>query len=160
MAMLEDFISHAAEGGRIGVIFVDVDDIYSINEVFGHYTGDKMIIAIARAIESCIEPEHIAARPAGDEFLIVVPDYSAVQVLELAETIRAHAANVTIEDHEQQIGPRTLTIGVSCFPDDGKSALELMEQVDAALWAGKSRGRNCVVATSELPAKPPSEEQT
>ncbi len=143
--MLGDFIRHAAEGARIGVISIDVDNFRDFNEYFGHLTADEMLVTLARTIESCVAREGSVAREGGDEFLILVPDYSAAQTLELAETVRQCVAAIATENHVKLLSSLTLTLGVACFPDDGKTALEVVEEADLAVTIGKNHGRDRVV---------------
>ncbi len=151
--MLEDLVNHASEGEQISVIFVDIDDLKWPCDNFGHAAGDGSIQAVARAIEEIAGGDCTVTRFGGDEFLIVAPDFRVEKARKLAETIRLSNANVSLEANGCEFECPTVTIGIACFPDDGATAPELLEAANAALTQGKARGKNCVVAASELSAE-------
>ena len=101
-------------------------------------------------MEEIVGGNLVVARFGGDEFVVVVPDSGTSETLELAELIHARATRVTLEYEGEIVGPLTLTIGVACFPDDGETALKLLEEADLAVIIGKNHGKNCV-----LPARNP-----
>ena len=150
MAVLEDLIAHAEAGECVGVIFGDIDRLKSFNDRYGHSVGDQMLWALARMMEAVVGRDVVVARFGGDEFLVVAEKLDATQSLKLAEVIRAGAAGVVVEHNGEQLGPLTLTLGVACFPDDGDSALKLLEEADLAVVIGKNHGKNRV-----LPARNP-----
>ena len=145
MAVLEDLIAHAESGECVGVIFGDIDRLKSFNDRYSHSVGDQMLWALARMMENVVGRDVVIARYGGDEFLVVTEKLDATQTLELAEAIRVGASGVTIEYQGQQLGPLTLTLGVACCPDDGDSALKLLEAADLAVVTGKNHGKNCVL---------------
>lgn len=150
-AALDEFIAIAAKNdGNVGLIYFDIDDLKRFNDRFNHNLGDLYLIELARRVEEVVGGNRIVARIGGDEFFIVVPDSGTDETLELAELIRKSAASVTLENEGETVGPLTLTIGVSCFPDDGETALKLLEEADLTVIIGKNHGKNRV-----LPARNP-----
>lgn len=111
-----------------------------------------MLWGLARMMENVIGHDGVISRYSGDEFLIIVPNAGTAETLELAERLRTEAADVTLELNGNTVGPLTLTIGVACFPDDGASLTELIEAADLAVYAGKWRGKNCVISARDIQA--------
>ena len=146
LAVLEDLINHADEGEQIGVIFIDIDFFKRFNDRRGHNLGDKMLWALARMMENVIGRDGAIARYGGDEFLIVMQETTLVLALQKAEMIRESALNVTVESNGKPLEPLTLTVAVSCFPDDGETATKLLEEADLAVITGKNNGRNRVLS--------------
>ena len=149
-AKLDKLCLHAArDKTQFGVLLIDIDNFKPVNDQNGFNVGDFCIKAIAQEIQR-VAASCISARFGGNEFAVFVSDANLEIALALAEDIRASAATVAIEYEGEIIGPLTLTIGVACFPDDGETALKLLEEADLAVIIGKNHGKNRV-----LPARNP-----
>ena len=139
---------------NVGFIYIDIDYLRTINDIYGITPGDSLLVKWARTIEGLVPENALIARWAGDEFLVVVPDLQDQEVLELAYTLHARLSRATILYCGHTCGPLTAKIGVACFPSDGATATDLIDATEAAIYSEQSRGRNCVVIASELAAKP------
>lgn len=84
----------------IGFIMLDVTDFKSINDNFGHQTGDKVLIDIANVMRGCIRKQDTLMRVGGDEFLIVTQDCSEEQIQTLIARIKKHVARIRMEEIE------------------------------------------------------------
>lgn len=146
---LDELIANTQVGENVGLIYLDIDKFKDLNEIYGHYNGDAYLQGIATEIQRLAE-NYLVARFGGDEFAISMPGANQEKALELAENIRASIEKFVVEFETYSLGPLTVTIGVSCFPDDGETALKLLEEADLAVIIGKNHGRNCV-----LPARNP-----
>ncbi|MEU4692909.1 GGDEF domain-containing protein [Actinoplanes sp. NPDC023714] len=127
----------AGGGDPVALITVDVDHFKSINDGWGHATGDRALRAVADALSDVPSPgERLVARLGGDEFAVLLragPD----EALRYAERARARVGAVT----DLPCGPPKLSIGIAVLPDHARTAEELQRVADAALYQAKERGR-------------------
>jgi len=139
---LEQALARAGQQGlRLGVLFVDLDRIKSINDTLGHAAGDEMLREVGRRLSAAIGEHDTVARLGGDEFLIMVPELrEAADITQLAERILAGLATpCEIQGHTLHV---TASIGVSIYPRDGRDAETLQKHADVALYKAKEQGRN------------------
>jgi diguanylate cyclase (GGDEF)-like protein len=122
------------------LIALDLDYLKTINDKFGHTTGDKAICACAKAIAETARSLDIAARVGGEEFVIILPGVDSQGGMVAAERLRA-----TIEASKVDlIGKITASIGVATFIEQTLDADELTELSDRAMYEAKKGGRNRV----------------
>ena len=140
---LYETLRHAEQNHqKLAVLFIDLDRFKSINDTLGHLIGDRLLeLMSGRLLEILDEEKQFAARISGDEFMILCPaivqDEEAIQT---ANKLLHHlAAPFYIEDHELFV---SASIGISIFPTDGTSAIDLMKRADIALYRAKELGRN------------------
>jgi len=119
------------------VIMFDIDDFKKVNDTYGHLIGDQVLSKIAKIAKSYIRKEDTFARFGGEEFVIILPKTTKGLALERAESIRKHVKNETFEGIEKL----TVSLGVTIYRN-GMSAIELLDQVDKALYEAKKAGRN------------------
>jgi diguanylate cyclase (GGDEF)-like protein len=125
------------------VLLLDIDHFKSINDRFGHPAGDKVLRAVAARLRAWLEPGDLHGRIGGEEFLVVTTGDSLEDVLARAEVLRFQFT--TIDTHTWFDDGRTLTVSIGVTerrPDDNVSTL--LQRADAALYAAKREGRNCV----------------
>jgi diguanylate cyclase (GGDEF)-like protein len=130
-------------GGRVGVLFIDLDGFKAINDTFGHAVGDQTLIEAARRMKESVRRNDFVGRLGGDEFvaiLTVVDDE-----LEMVEAAQRFLERVLIE--VQEGGFTSLvraSIGIAVSPDDGMTPEQLLQHADEALYAAKESGGNSV----------------
>ena len=135
-------------GHPLSLVMVDIDWFKRLNDQYGHETGNVILRKLAQVIQSCIRDVDILARYGGEEFIIILPQTSASEARVIGERIRR-----TVERFEFGHGPGgeplhlTVSIGISCYPDNGRPESELVETVDKALYDAKGKGRNLVCTT-------------
>lgn len=126
---------------QVAVVFVDVDKFKEINDVFGHQSGDEVLMTVAKRLKEIVRSCDTVARMGGDEFTLILealksPDdiHPILQKLEeqFAKPIKTHKGDVSI----------TLSIGASCYPLDGTNHKILLHNADIALYDVKTHGRN------------------
>ncbi|QLY69820.1 GGDEF domain-containing protein [Citrobacter freundii] len=123
------------------LLLIDTDRFKSINDLFGHLKGDEVLCALARTLEACARKDDLVFRWGGEEFLLLLPRTSLDVALNLAETLRATVARVSLPGL-----PRfTVSIGVARH-EANESIDELFKRVDDALYKAKNEGRNRVLA--------------
>ncbi|PSW07165.1 sensor domain-containing protein [Photobacterium lipolyticum] len=124
------------------ILFIDMDDFKSINDLYGHDFGDRVLARIAERLKS-IFPEHDnICRYGGDEFSVLLPNVNAEQASELAQEVnRSIAEPINIDDIEVNT---TVSIGISAYPDSGLTHHALLKNADYAMYNMKGQGRNGV----------------
>ncbi len=119
-------------------ILFDVDDFKQVNDTYGHYIGDKVLVQVANIIKSEINAGEIAARWGGEEFAILLPSYDAESATEKANEIRKKVLNKT----KPQV---SLSCGVSIWTNHQEETIkELFTRTDKALYEAKLSGKNKV----------------
>ncbi|HJW22289.1 MAG TPA: EAL domain-containing protein [Candidatus Limnocylindrales bacterium] len=118
----------------IAVLMMDLDRFKGYNDRNGHPAGDDLLVAVSRAIESCIRQADRAYRYGGDEFAVILPDCPRGAAEEVASRIQAAVAAIPDESGGPHV---TISIGVACHPDDAAAKDELVEIADQALFIAK-----------------------
>jgi diguanylate cyclase (GGDEF)-like protein/PAS domain S-box-containing protein len=143
-ALFEDRLAHALarvrrHGGRVAVLFVDLDDFKTVNDSLGHAVGDELLKATARRLEDALRAHDTAARLGGDEFAALLEDLSdEAQAVEVAERVR-RALEPALTIGGRRLAP-SASIGVA-YPDAGASADDVLRNADLAMYAAKDRGK-------------------
>lgn len=151
LVLLENALAAASrDGGRVGVLFLDLDNFKNINDSMGHGFGDQVLQAVSRQLADAPHGSGFAARLGGDEFTVVLTGERDV------ESVRKAALGVIAAFHNPlSVGNRDLMIsvsaGASIYPDHESTAEELLKAADAALFRAKRLGRSQLsVYTPEL----------
>jgi diguanylate cyclase (GGDEF)-like protein len=131
----------------LSALLCDLDNFKQINDVYGHDKGDQALAATSAAMRNAMRESDVAGRYGGEEFLILLPDTPLDGAVVLAEKLRQELMLVEVPGVDRSV---TASFGVACFPTDAPDGEMLVRIADRALYAAKSRGRNCVVASSEL----------
>jgi len=148
---LDRAFSDARRDGRaLSVILVDLDHFKSVNDTYGHLTGDQVLMAAAALLGAGVRPRDLAGRWGGEEFVVVLPDTNAAGAMIVAERLRARIA---AEPMPRAGGsPITVTASMGCATLGGESSpAELIDAADRALYDAKHSGRNRVVAAVAAP---------
>ena len=123
------------------MVFLDLDHFKDINDTRGHLTGDRILVEVARRLKETLRAQDTVARMGGDEFTFLLPGIlHPEQGRRAAERLRESFRDPFYLDGEPL--EVTASLGVSLFPENGDSALELMRTADLALYRAKARGRN------------------
>ncbi|CAG9266465.1 PAS domain S-box-containing protein/diguanylate cyclase (GGDEF) domain-containing protein [Paraburkholderia unamae] len=126
---------------RPALLFVDLDGFKKVNDTGGHEAGDLLLRDVGRRLTGCVSEADTLARVGGDEFVIAVRRFDDVaELVALAQRVLdAIAAPFAVAGNEYYLGA---SIGISVYPDDGRSAAALMRNADSAMYAAKQRGTN------------------
>jgi diguanylate cyclase (GGDEF)-like protein len=147
-----------ARGDRSGrafcLVMLDLDDLKSVNDRFGHIAGDQVLRTIADTMRGGVRKIDVAARYGGDEFVALLPETDPTGGWVLAEKIRLTVA----EQGMPGIDPTpTVSVGVVSYPADGRSADALLVSADRAMYASKRGGKNRVARATAEPMVVPIE---
>lgn len=138
-------------GGRLSVLFLDLDRFKLVNDRHGHLIGSDTLRQVARLLLECVRSVDTVARYGGDEFTVVLVDTDEQTALQVADRIRR-----TVEDHRFEAAGGealrvTCSVGVSTWPAHGRTRETVLDAADKAMYRAKSNGRNRVCSASELP---------
>jgi diguanylate cyclase (GGDEF)-like protein len=156
-AALEKEIGRADRFGEpFSLVVGDIDDFKTVNDRYGHQTGDEVLKEFARALQETVRDIDLAGRWGGEEFVVGLPGTDLAGGARLAERVRAAFAERTIEAPSGERFHVTATFGVAEF--DGRGGLhDLLAAADDALYRAKRAGRDRV-ATATSSATEPSVE--
>jgi diguanylate cyclase (GGDEF)-like protein len=123
---------------RFAVLMLDLDAFKAFNDARGHPAGDALLIEVARAMDSATRDGDRLYRYGGDEFAAILPGADRLVAHEVADRIRRAVA-----DRSAVIGgpPIAMSVGVACYPDDGRTTDELVVVADHALYLVKPAER-------------------
>ena len=126
------------------LLMVDSDSLKGVNDAFGHDAGNRLLRHLAAAIQAELRATDVPARYGGDEFIVLLPETPAKGALDVAERIRKAISATPLVVDGRTI-PCTVSVGVACFPEDGRTLDTLAARADRALYQAKKDGRNRVV---------------
>jgi len=138
---LAEEMERANSGAVSGsVMFIDLDDLKIVNDVFGHGYGDDVIITAAQHIVEAVGPSGFVSRLGGDEFIVLLPDESNREKINAIadELIRSLAREYDIGDTCFYM---SASLGVAVYPEDGDSVQEIIKNADTALYEAKRAGK-------------------
>jgi len=134
------------------LIMADVDNLKMYNDRFGHLRGSHLLRELAQLLSKQVRGMDLIAKYGGDEFTAILPQTPRGGARAVAERLRACVAEHTFPNVKN--GEITISLGLSLFPEDGIQPGSLIGAADAALYAAKQRGRNCVVEATGLVIAP------
>jgi diguanylate cyclase (GGDEF)-like protein len=133
---LEAAITRArTDGRRLGVLLLDLDRFREINDTLGHDAGDDVLREAGRRLSALADRSSFVARPAGDEFAVVVEYASESEVHELAERLRATLER-PLDAGDIPVAVEG-SVGVALFPRDGEDADTLLRHAEVAMYTAK-----------------------
>lgn len=126
---------------KFAVLFLDLDHFKNINDTLGHNIGDGLLKAVSQKLNSMIRENDVVARIGGDEFIIVLNDFSDAGTLEqvISKILDTFHREWIVQNHFLRL---STSIGVAIYPDDSKEINELMKFADIAMYKAKSEGRD------------------
>ena len=135
----------------LSLLFLDLDHFKRINDALGHETGDRLLAYVADRLRSLVTGKALLARTGGDEFMVLLEGSPREQAQDVANRILdGFRAPIQVGKYECFVSP---SIGITSSDGRG-TAVDLLKQVDLALYAAKAAGRNCTALYSaELSAE-------
>lgn len=144
--LLDDRMNHALArarrtGGRLAILYVDLDRFKPVNDTLGHEAGDHVLQEVAKRLAGCVRAADTVARVGGDEFVVLIegvqrPSEATVVARKIIETL---ARPMEYQGHSCHVGA---SVGVAIFPNDGANMEEVFRAADMAMYRVKHAGRN------------------
>jgi len=144
-------------GHHGALMFIDLDNFKPLNDKYGHYAGDLLLIEAANRLKSCVREMDSVARFGGDEFVVLLGELDAdhaksiIQANAIAEKIRlrlanAYQLNITREGEAETFAEHqcTASIGVFVFLGNKTSSDDILKYADKAMYQAKAAGRNTI----------------
>ncbi|WP_286234788.1 GGDEF domain-containing protein [Thalassotalea sediminis] len=127
----------------ICVVIADIDYFKQINDQYGHVVGDAVLKEIAKQLENCLRSGDICGRWGGEEFVMLLPDLTSEQAVEIIERLRKSIASFSFS-HSSISQPFNITVsfGICQQQSESQSLDNLLQYADKALYKAKSKGRN------------------
>jgi len=129
---------------HVSILFLDMDNLKSVNTAFGHAMGSRSLQEAAARITGGIRKIDKLFRFGGDEFCIVLPETDTGGAFEVAERTRLSLASSPFLVAEVGGVPLSASLGVATFPDHGSGAEELVQAADRAMQNVKKSGKNAI----------------
>ena len=123
------------------VAMIDIDHFKTINDTWGHDTGDAALITIGRVITQTLRETDIIGRVGGEEFAIIMPETVAKEGMSLVERLRKVVEEIDIQTPKCKI-KLTASIGLAAFDDLSETLERVVANSDVALYRAKNSGRN------------------
>ena len=137
------------DGKKLALLMLDLDHFKDINDSLGHLAGDELLQQVAQRLSSCVRGMDTVCRLGGDEFTVVLDEITQP---EDAAHVANHVIAALSEPWQLSTGVEvriSASVGISLFPDHGKTAADLLQQADTSLYLAKSEGRGCFKYFSE-----------
>ncbi|MNN15731.1 putative diguanylate cyclase YdaM [compost metagenome] len=123
----------------LSLIAMDVDDFKPINDQYGHARGDAALIQVVDNLRTCLREHDLLARWGGDEFVIVLPQTSLAEALEVAAQLRQ------VMEQVEPVGDCRLTMSYGVVQwQEGEDQHDVLARADKALYRAKGAGKNAV----------------
>ncbi len=132
----------------LSILMIDLDYFKQVNDHFGHPVGDRLLTALADQFRSNLRNVDLIARYGGDEFVILLPENSSEQAIEIAHRIQKAIRNTYIETAQGKASVDA-SIGIAELNSRITTLAELIEIADRALYSAKQEGRSRVVASPQ-----------
>lgn len=127
---------------HFAVLMIDIDHFKSVNDKCGHSKGDFIIQTIAATLKSVTRKNDIVCRYGGDEFLVILVNYTYDDALSKANEVKQLVGNIGCACDDPDAMQVTASIGIALYPENGMNTQTLLRAADIALYQAKEAGRN------------------
>ncbi len=134
------------EGVSLALLMLDIDHFKSVNDRWGHATGDAVLRAVAGRCRAVLKATDLMARFGGEEFVVLMPDITEEDAIAAAERLRSTVAASPVVADGSAVDVR-ISLGVTLLRETDAGLDPLLERADAALYTAKRTGRDRVVFT-------------
>ncbi|MES9990958.1 MAG: EAL domain-containing protein [Candidatus Thiodiazotropha sp.] len=140
---LRQAIAHSKRNNTsVGVCYMDLDGFKPINDRFGHESGDRILIEIAKRLQTVLREEDTVSRIGGDEFVLILTNLASLNecILILDRLLEAIIEPIHLDDTSLVV---SASIGITLYPEDDGDADILLRHADQAMYWAKEAGKNC-----------------
>ena len=131
--------------GQFTLVFMDIDNFKVVNDSLGHNAGDQLLVQVAERLRSSAREIDTVARLGGDEFVILLADSSPfTKRIARLERFKQSVAEPLMLDGQELVV--SCSMGLCCFPEDGRDVGTLLRNADTAMYQAKHQGRNRICA--------------
>jgi len=130
-------------GGSLSFAMIDIDHFKEVNDVYGHPTGDRVIMSLARLLQQRLRKTDVVGRYGGEEFAVIMTDTGASNAAKVLDVIRISFSRIRNMADGREFSV-TFSCGIASFSGHGDAAL-LTSAADNALYEAKRGGRNRIV---------------
>ena len=141
----EEFGRFIQNQEMFSILLLDIDHFKSINDHYGHWTGDRCLEALTTLIQKILRGTDFLARYGGEEFITILPETGADGLGVVAEKLRAYVERARFLYQKDQEIPLTVSIGGTTVNAADEDAETVFNRVDTAMYEAKRKGRNRVV---------------
>jgi len=140
-----------AKGKEFSLIMLDIDNLFAINQDFGHDAGDAIFLLITKHIKNVFPEPCEAFRGTRDHFDVLIPDSGKEEAFLKAEQLRklVNEEKLKYKSDDGKELKQSISIGVASCPDDGSRPPDIMRRAESAMIRAKKNGRNQVCLAKE-----------
>ena len=132
----------APGGGRVAVLFVDLDNFKIVNDSLGHGAGDRLLEAVAERLRRVLRPDDVIARFGGDEFTVLLANvHDERHALRVADRLAGALRAPLVLDGEQRFITASVGLSLAGPGDDRAEPQALLRDADAAMYRAKELGK-------------------
>ncbi len=151
MGRLDQEMARATRSGHpLSLMMIDIDDFKLVNDAHGHTVGDRLLQEVAQVLQDALRTTDIVGRYGGDEFLAILPETGQSEAKLAAERLLSAVRGLKfVVPHEESRCeasganiPVRLSVGISTYPYDSATRLELISFADTAMYSSKQTGGN------------------
>ena len=129
----------------LNLVLIDVDHFKLVNDSYGHRTGDKILVALADAMQVAFSAAEIPCRYGGEEFAVIMPDAEVAAASKAIKRLQDDFRKLCVKRELPGADEISFTAGIASYPKDARTVEELIECADRRLYKGKSGGRDQVM---------------
>ena len=152
--LLQNLKQASRNDQKVGVLFLDMDNFKSINDLYGHDAGDILLQEVARTLQFCLRESDLLCRWGGDEFIIgLLENFGSDDIVKVAEKICSTVLQCIKE--KNSLFNVSVTIGIAISPEHGTDPDRLIRNADVAMYHAKKLGKNRCEVFSKDPISGP-----
>jgi len=149
--LLQEMQRSDRHGEPLAFAMIDLDGFKTINDLYGHVLGDKVLRAVGNAISRSIRVSDIAARYGGDEFAVILPQTPPEGAMRVCERLLRAISEGGFQDDSGKVCRVTASLGLAYYPaDDVETPEDLVHSADGALYGAKRSGKNRYTAVRPM----------
>lgn len=138
------FFEGEGNDGEHALALIDIDHFKDVNDQLGHFKGDVVLTEFAQLLKKVFRKSDIVGRVGGDEFVVLIKDYSVVELViaKMKTVLEGFNKEHSLEDDADKVVRTSASIGIAFYDKDGKDFDTLYQTADLALYESKNQGRN------------------